>query len=550
MSSFQSPFALLRDAFVRGAASLRLSAAETAAVPCRLNEPGPCRTAPVPAYRTLAALVLLTLTLRAAMCYVIPTICVDGANYIAQAEEIERSGATLHLVYRLNLYPLILVALHGLGLSWEAAGTGLGVVCSTLAVVPLFGWVRRQFNDRIAVTACLLYASHPELIEWSPEMVRDPMFWLLCSTGTYVSWRAVTEVRLRYFFAAGLVLPAAVFTRFEGLLLLIPLVWWTAARLRALRTSRLRLTLGFALALSVAPLTAVLVNVVWYRQASIIDLVHSAPLERVQLLFRDLLGGGVTTEAFLTNQNGGDQVSPFAPAVVRQSARVVVRGLTEVFALLMLGGIIASRRRVRQCDCLPLFLTAVPAVAGVWIYQWYCGAASSRYVLAIVMLATPAAAIGLLRACDFLTWRASARPWRVWLAPAAVTTVVVVGSCDALSTQYESRAYCAKLGLEVRRNCGEGCLLAGMGHQLPLVAYYAHARVWPLTVRLEPALLVAILEMVHPDVVVVLSPPLTPDAYRAVAADGERRGLVSIEPPPQTKHRADVLVLARPGLRR
>ena len=45
---------------------------------------------------------------------------------------------------------------------------------SSLTVLPLFGWTRRQFDDRLATIACLLYAVHPKLIEWSPELVRDP----------------------------------------------------------------------------------------------------------------------------------------------------------------------------------------------------------------------------------------------------------------------------------------------------------------------------------------------------------------------------------------
>ncbi len=86
--------------------------------------------------------------------------------------------------------------LHRAGLPWETAAKWYGVVLASLAVLPLFGWVRRQFDDVVAVVACLLYAVHPKLIEWSPEAVREPSFWFffllalygLCAA-TDLEWR-------------------------------------------------------------------------------------------------------------------------------------------------------------------------------------------------------------------------------------------------------------------------------------------------------------------------------------------------------------------------
>ena len=103
----------------------------------------------------------------------------------------------------LNVYPVILLLLHRLGLDWELAAMLWGVVVSSLVVLPLWGWVRRQFDDRVALVACLLYAVHPKFIEWSPEAMRDQTFWLLFMLAIYWLWRAVTEVRYGWFIAAG-----------------------------------------------------------------------------------------------------------------------------------------------------------------------------------------------------------------------------------------------------------------------------------------------------------------------------------------------------------
>src|SRR5207244_12435965 len=105
------------------------------------------------------------------------TLCRDGIFYIQLPEALERHDVQGGLgTLRLNTFPAVLAVLHHLGLNWQLAGECWGVAMSSLAVLPLFGWARRQFDDRLATIACLLYAVHPKLIEWSPELVRDPTF--------------------------------------------------------------------------------------------------------------------------------------------------------------------------------------------------------------------------------------------------------------------------------------------------------------------------------------------------------------------------------------
>ena len=180
------------------------------------------------ARRLLLVLVLLCLVPRAVMALRIPSICPDGVVYI----DIARNLDTGHLreafhQMALNVYPVILLLLHRLGLDWEVAARLWGVVISSLVVLPLWGWVRRQFDDRVALVACLLYAVHTKFIEWSPEAMRDQTFWLLFMLAIYWLWRAVTEVRYGWFIAAGGAITLASLTRIEGLFLLIPLTLWT-----------------------------------------------------------------------------------------------------------------------------------------------------------------------------------------------------------------------------------------------------------------------------------------------------------------------------------
>ena len=128
-----------------------------------------------PAHWLLLGLVLLCLLPRVWMVRRIPSICPDGVLYInaARALEVGNFGAAFQEM-SLNIYPVILMLLHRVGMPWDLAAVTWDVVISSLVVLPLYGWVRRQFDDRLAPVACLLYVVHPKFIEWSPEVMPRP----------------------------------------------------------------------------------------------------------------------------------------------------------------------------------------------------------------------------------------------------------------------------------------------------------------------------------------------------------------------------------------
>ena len=190
--------------------------------------------------RRLGLLVLLCLVPRAFMAWKIGGLCPDAVVYIQVAESFDKGLLHEGKYHRfgLNLYPVVLMLLHRSGLDWELAGKLWNVMISCLTVLPLYGWVRRQFDDRVALAAGCLYAMHAELIRWSPEGIRDPTFWFFMVLSLYLLWRAVTEVRLPLFLSGGLALALAAMTRSEGLFLLVPLLLWSFWRDRAPSRSR------------------------------------------------------------------------------------------------------------------------------------------------------------------------------------------------------------------------------------------------------------------------------------------------------------------------
>ncbi len=506
----------------------------------------------------LAGVVLLCLIPRLGVALRQSVICRDGVYYIQLAEALEshdwsRAFQTLGL----NVYPTLLAALHQTGVDIPTAGKLWGVVVASLTVLPLFGWVRRLFDDRVAWTVALLYAAHPKLMEWSPELVRDPTFWLLWSTSIYCLVRAVREIRLGLFLLAGAAIALAIHTRFEGWLLYVPWVAWTWHRSRYLVAERFRLVRGAMVGVAVYPALLLLVNVTWLHDCPDWQLGSFERLQYVRWWWQGesphaaqwlpvtsdakfawmSATGGSSASAGSTPKTRSTLVLADKPPVARQqlvlsrvsSERLVLIGQSEAHAswqftlsyldalrrgfdlgygLLAAWGIWRWRTLWRRADYLALLAVAIAIFAAIWIHFWYAGATSSRYVLTVLLLALPWTALGLLDLIALLTarvqmtWPASRLNCR-GISAIAFAAFFAVGSARALSSRDLGVIREAALGDWFGSTLGAETPVA-LARTMPLCAYYAgpaqhvtwldtRDAAWPRTLD-DRALTVAIVE--------------------------------------------------------
>ena len=265
----------------------------------------------------------------------------------------------------------------------------------------------------------------------------------------------MTEVRHRYFIAAGAAIILATLTRIEGLYLLIPLALWTFWRWRALkpaadnaqrpssnfspppsgegqwvRADRLRkhrsdswtaanpgnrrqespptitnwttdyvtvakprrkLLLGVVLCLAIFPMLLLLLNLTWLHGRFGWALFRLDPLMHVRTWLEHFFGHSSPAEA--------GQPTSAGMSIGRMLwifLPTLTRGLSPIFALLMFGGIWGWFHLWSRRDNQPLFYTAVVIMGGIWIHLWYGQNICPRYALPIVLMAAPLAALGLL----------------------------------------------------------------------------------------------------------------------------------------------------------
>ena len=494
----------------------------------------------------LCILVLLCLAPRAMMAFRIPSVCPDGVQYIHRARAIEAGDLRTAFQDSLNIYPVILAVVHRVGIDWELAAALWGVTISSLVVLPLWGWLRRQFDDRVALVACLLYVVQPKMIEWSPEIMRDQTFWFLFALSIYWLYRAVTEVHYGYFLGTGAAITLASLARVEGLFLLIPLVLWTFWRLLALQSGRRQLLTGAVLCVLVFPLLVLLINVGWVCSRSGWTSIYLSPLARVRPWLEFVLGRDAGDGGDAPPLRFGRMIWVFIPTMTR--------GLAPIFALLMFGGIWGWRHVWRRRDQQTLFWTAVIIMCGIWIQLWFDRAICPRYALPIVLMASPFAALGLLGLMARLVRIAQCihcGPRGQYAVMAAVAGVIVATNfVDAMTSNtkyFEARRTAEELGHWVQREFSTPPVLVGPMDITPIVSYYSHNSPYQ-TFRWEAgdATILRVIAENHADI--VLLPPgklLKPQRCLMLVGRMKGLGLEPVVPAGLAPGSVDLYVLVR-----
>ncbi|MBI3464730.1 MAG: glycosyltransferase family 39 protein [Planctomycetes bacterium] len=528
--------------------------------PSGLDQPAPLAKSRCQRIWLPALLVLAALLPRALMAWKLDVICTDGALYIGLAEALDRGDLQGGLQeMNLNVYPAVLVLMHRLGFSWESGAEVWGVLAASLAVLPLFGWIRRQFNEPVAAVACLLYAVHPKLIGWSPEIIRDPTFWLLFTLALYLTWRAVTEVRLMLFMAAGATITLAALTRVEGLFLIIPLALWTAWRWRALEVGRGRLAWGAVLSVVALPAFVLLVNVTFLRHHPRWEGIRSTPLLVVQKWSARLFDWTATGAAAVPTPHkttlAEEALNGIGRPLVFTYLRTIERGMMPHWIILIIVGAWCWRHVGRRRDQQPCLYLTLAILAGIWIHLGVARQSSSRYALPIVILTAPYAALGLMALAQRLTcW------WQRTIAPMALhgavcggmlTILAVYGATDALTQDYKTRNEWANLGRWIAQAYGPEAMIVGSHEMTPIVRYYARARcqVFPSDSQAEDA--AKLLRDCRPDVVVLSASQMPVDTRALLLRESRDLGLEALDGPaiPGDTQRYVVLGKARNGSR-
>ncbi|QGJ71140.1 Hypothetical protein PBC10988_28430 [Planctomycetales bacterium 10988] len=524
----------------------------------QLRRPEPVPAAEKPIRWGLLALLLLACFLpRLWMATVVPTLCNDGIFYLHWTMHLEQG----HLGHEPNLYPMILAVLHQLSNDWELLSKTWGVLMATLTVLPLFGWMRRAFNDHIATWGCLLYSIHPEMIEWSPEMIRDQTFWFLFALSIYLLWRAVTEVHLIRFALAGVMIFLTCLTRFEGFFLWIPVVVWPLWRYRALVMQRWKLLVGGAVCVGTVPASVLIAGLLFFPQGQDWKPLISNRLSRAT----DFLA---SMEASITKPENAQAIgSPLAQEtwstgkLFKVWTHYLRRSVDAIFGVFLLIGLFRWRHVFLRADQQGQFLICLAVMGAIWVQLWYCHESSTRYALSIVLLGCPYAALGLLTAAGWIEKLSQfivrciprLRPLLLNYALSLGLLFLICGSigwADAMTSKFPHRQRMEDVGKWVQTEYGQGQQVLTTASTV-LAGYYAGSPQRLAVGTHENHLLYQRLQEWNPECVVLMTAELNAEQTEQLLTIGKERGFQPVDPaelPPSCQSGLVFVLAKRPPM--
>jgi hypothetical protein len=410
----------------------------------------------------LALILIVCFIPRAILAWKLTAVCDDAYYYGHLADSLDRGHFEQALEYlNINVYPILLMLLHRLGLDWIVAGKLWGVLIGTALVLPMFDWLRRMFDERIATAAVFLYAVHPKIIESTAEPIREVTFWFLFVLCLDLFWRCARERKWWQFIAAGASLALALHTRIEAWFLLVPLGAWIAASWWRIPHARARLVAGSLLCLAITPLFILLVNVTLLANHSQWELGRLGPLLLVGKWARAPLHVATPTPAIPSVPQVDSQVGTSdagTDSTPRMYVHEVTRTLGVVFLVLSLIGFIRGRRQLLHPNKAVLGFLTLAVLLAIWVRLSQIGNLNGRYFLLLVFIDAPFAALGglfLIRQLERFT-----RARRIgWLRPghgtlAFAACLLLAGWAQALASHHNHRDMEARLGRWIDARAG------------------------------------------------------------------------------------------------
>ncbi len=244
----------------------------------------------------------------------------------------------------------------------------------------------------------------------------------------------------------------------------------------------------------------------------------------------------------------------------RQTAWLVLdkvcRAFTVVFGIPVLLGMFRWWRLCLRPDRLPLVVLGGITLAAVWVHAAEIHMSSTRYLLPLVIICTPLAALGLLPLCRLA---AAAAAWltphqalaRHWAASAVLVGVLTGGAADAITSRVSSRTAKADLGGWLGERIGVEQTIAG-SYNWRLTTYYAGAKFHPLPLfscDLTPERFGRMLHETRPDALLLCRRRLPATLVRSLGQQASDGGFELVDPA-QLPHscRGRVMVLLRRGV--
>jgi 4-amino-4-deoxy-L-arabinose transferase-like glycosyltransferase len=430
----------------------------------------------------LGLAVALALGVRAVAAFSEELIFNDGPEFVRIAEAFTRGD--FHEGLARPFHPLtsgLMAGLHlATGMSLETAGRMLSVVAGGVGAAALYALGRLGWGPAVALSAALLFAVHPRMVDVGSSVQSDGLHLALALGAVVLGWLALARHQLRSALWAGVLSGCAYVTRPEGLA--VAAVFGVGLG-SALLVRRVRVGRGLALGCLFA---VGLVAVSGPYLLALHDLSGSWTLSQKKSAVEMLGAVAALGSPDSARDEPGHSARSVPPArALQQPAepeglrtalgevfRDGVRAITPLFLVLLLLGV-----RLRRPSAKTLYLLAFVGLFFLLLVglRLEVGYVSRRHWLVGAALLLPFAGRGLVEGLPALAGRWLRPPLPARLAWGVLGVVVLGFSIDAVLSREDPEKLIRKdAAAWLRAAEPVGVLAAPRARD----AYYAGARRW------------------------------------------------------------------------
>ena len=167
---------------------------------------------------------LLALLLRVVMFFSIKGIAPDSPNYIYETQRLIDYGfkeffsqgfAGIFTIYPIFIYLLNLVVDNLL-----VSAKIVSLIFGTAVIFPLYLIARKLVGTRAALITAFCFATHPYLIRYSAEILKDTTLFFFSITALYFAFTGLWKKKYLFFFLAGVFSWITVLVRLYGIVLI------------------------------------------------------------------------------------------------------------------------------------------------------------------------------------------------------------------------------------------------------------------------------------------------------------------------------------------
>ena len=322
---------------------------------------------------SIKIIILLILAAIIVKLYFVPfhiPISLDGIDYFAYAVAMSREGTfpTGYLLTNFGWSSFVSIfftfAQDADMLTLMNLQRILSIIISISTVVPIYLLTKIFFKKEISLLATTLFLFDPRIIENSVLGITDALFILLAVlTMLFVFYKKGSWIYLSFICAA-----LAAFVRYEGLLLIIPLVISYALKNKQVNFSKLKFASGILLFLIII----IPINFVSYEN-----------VERTSIFFPIVSGGNHTLQIVISDKpDAENRIQIFVGNAVGGLIKYIGWVLIPVFIIFCILGIIFIPKTITKNKMIFGIFFIFLAIAGIYAYGR--GIQEPRYLLVLL----------------------------------------------------------------------------------------------------------------------------------------------------------------------